>query len=78
MTYLPYLLMTVYILSGAIAHGLVFGYFQNTYPSLAEKNYNSDFLLSFTMGMLGPIGLISAVISVFNLSIHGYKGFKLY
>lgn len=52
-----YLLMILWALCGALAHGLFFAHFQRKYPLLARHDYRADLTFSLIMSLAGPIGL---------------------
>lgn len=61
---------------GLLSFGLVFGYFQKAYLTLAKRDSDSDFDDALIGFILGPVGLVTALIFIFGLSRHGYQGFK--
>ena len=74
---LVFLLSIMYIISVVVCHGVLFGYIQNKYHTLAEAEYYSDFgisiLLALVLGLLGPFGIGIIIL----LSDFGRFGLKL-
>lgn len=72
--YVTILVLSVilYIVSGVLSYGAIFGYFQNKYSRIAKDVYKEDRYNALIISLLGPIGLL-----VIYTSPDGVKyGFK--
>lgn len=64
---MTYLLITlaciaaIWVLSGTLAYGFTFAYFQGRYPMLAKKEEATDRATALSMAVWGPFGLVVAV-----------------
>jgi len=48
---------------GFFAYGFTYGFYQNSFPTLAEENRSLDRRFATIMSFLGPIGLLSGYFS---------------
>ena len=64
-------LIAAYVLMSALAYAMYFAYLQREYPSMAEKDYNSNRSFSLKCAIFGPASLIAAVIV--TSAKHGLK-----
>ena len=69
--YLLLALLACWLICGIVAYGLTFACFQRKYPTLAEKDYWSDFRTALFTGMAGPIGL-GVALAMGGIQ-HGFK-----
>ena len=62
-----------WLVSGILAHGIAFAYFQREYESISKMNYWSDFVYSSVIGLVfGPIALLLHL-KLFKYLKHGIK-----
>jgi hypothetical protein len=67
------LLLIIYVISGFIAYGLSFGFWQNNFPTLAKENYQKDLFESIFVGFFGILGLIGFLCFLVGQLISGEK-----
>jgi len=60
-----------------LAYGTMFGTLQGSWPTLAEKNYITDIIISMAIGILGPFGLLGVVITT-TFTVPTKLNFKLW
>jgi len=56
------LIAVVWVVIGVFTYGAVFGHWQNKYPDIAEEWYGRDMAIAIGYGLLGPIGLLGAML----------------
>ena len=61
----------VWVVSGWLAYGLTFAYFQREWPGLAPENVGGDRRNALNAALLGPLGL--AVVLFSKMACHGFK-----
>lgn len=52
----------IWVVSGALAYMITLGHFQGKYPATAETDYEMDIARAVAAAILGPIGLVSAIV----------------
>jgi len=69
------IVVVAWLLCTLYAHGKMFAYFQDKYPTLAEQDYRED--LGFCAGYALLFGPVAAVVSFFSSRFNHY-GWRLY
>lgn len=65
-------ILLVYSICGVLAYGITYGHFQNKWPRLAALERTSDRFLAIVVGLIGPIGLLVALMQS-NMGRYGMK-----
>lgn len=58
-----YILIILWLLVGLAGSGFYFAYFQDNFPSLAERDFKSDLIKSLILLPCGPISLVIVVMT---------------
>ncbi len=63
----------VWLACGTLAYGIILGDFQGRYQTVRADLATSDVIVAITMGLLGPIGLATALVMTNGWTDHGVR-----
>lgn len=66
------IIIAAWLICAFLAYGIVFAHFQGKWPNQAKENRKADIEVSATVALLGPIGLIVALILA-DFPKHGFR-----
>jgi len=66
----------IYLICSILTYGLIFAYFQKSFPSIAEEYYKSHLSTAVLAALFGPIGLTAIIIVLFDEKIKFKYGLK--